>query len=92
MRAVPILAVVATLALGAVSALPAQAQGLVQVSPPAESAAPIETPIFEDVKVEVGTALPPKAGSAVLFNGGPTEWRLPLKSRRATTEPSKPNR
>lgn len=93
MRAVPILALFATLVLGAVSALPAQAQVLVlQASPPADRAAPVETPILEDFKVEAGTALPPKAGSVVLFKGGPAEWGSPLKSKRATIQQINPNR
>jgi hypothetical protein len=92
MRAVHVLAVFATLALGAVFAHPAQAQNLVLMTPPADSSSPIQTPTFEDIKVEVGTALPPKAGSAVLFNGAPTDWRTPMKAKRATTQQITPNR
>jgi len=71
MRAVHILAVLAAFALGAGIAPMdrAQAQGILDVSPPADGSAQIGKPKYDDIKFQTGTALPPKTGSAILFNG-----------------------
>jgi hypothetical protein len=61
--------------IAAVSALAAsiagtdtsQAQGLLMAAP-ADSAAPISQPTFDD-KVQTGTALPPKTGTLVFLKG-----------------------
>jgi hypothetical protein len=92
MRAIHTLAILATLALGAAIAVPAQAQDLIQASPPTDSFAPIPAPIFDELKAEVATGQPPKAGSAWVLEAWPTEWRTPTKSKRATTEQIRPNR
>ncbi|MBX9778002.1 MAG: hypothetical protein K2Y71_26775 [Xanthobacteraceae bacterium] len=92
MRAVHILAAFAALALGTVFAPTAQAQDVVEMAPPADRSSPAEPPTFEDIKLDVGTALPPKAGSAVIFNTAPSEWRMPLKAKRPTTPLAHPNR
>ena len=86
MRAIHILTVLTAVALGTVFASPAHAQGLVQMTPPADSAGPAQPPTFEDLKAEIVTGLPPKAGSAMVFEPWPQEWRTPMKSKRVTTE------
>jgi hypothetical protein len=91
MRAVHILAAFAALALS-ISVAPAQAQDLIQAAPPADSAGPTGTPTYEDLKAEVATGLPPKAGSAIVLEPWPMEWRTPLKSKRVTTQQVTPNR
>jgi hypothetical protein len=91
MRAIHILAVSAALAMGAV-VVPAQAQNLVQATPPSDSFAPVPAPIFDDLKAEVATGQPPKAGSAWVLEAWPMEWRTPTKSKRVTTEQIKPSR
>jgi hypothetical protein len=83
MRAIHILAVSAALAMGAV-VVPAQAQNLVQATPPSDSFAPVPAPIFDDLKAE--------AGSAWVLEAWPMEWRTPTKSKRVTTEQIKPSR
>jgi hypothetical protein len=67
MRTVHFLALSAALALGAsvMAVNGAHAQGLVHMSPPEASSAQVGKPKFEDVKLQTGTALPPKSGSAM---------------------------
>jgi hypothetical protein len=89
MRAVPILTVFAALALG-ISALPAQAQVLIEATPPADSAGPTGPHTLEDLKAEIATGQPPKAGSAIVFEPWPSEWRTPLKNKRVTTQQVNP--
>jgi hypothetical protein len=91
MRAIHTLTILTALALGAVFASPAQAQNAILMTP-ADSAGPAQPPTLEDLKAEVVTGLPPKAGSAMVFEPWPQEWRTPMKSKRATTEQIKPNR
>jgi hypothetical protein len=91
MRAIHILTVLAALALGTAFA-PAQAQDFILMTPPADTAGPAQPPTFEDLKAEIVTGQPPKAGSAMVFEPWPQEWRTPMKAKRATTEQIKPNR
>ena len=91
MRAVHLFAVSATVALGTVFAASAQAQDFL-MTPPADSAGPTGTTTFEDLKAEVVTGLPPKAGAAMVFEPWPTEWRTPLKSKRVSPQQVAPNR
>jgi hypothetical protein len=84
MRVVHFFAVSAAVTLGAsiVSLDRAQAQGLLEMAPPAASSAQIGQPKY-DIKFETGTAQPPKTGSAAFLNGRPMEWLTPLKKARA---------
>jgi hypothetical protein len=92
MRAVHILAVSTAVALGTVFAASAKAQDLILMTPPADSAGPAQPPTFEDLKAEVATGLPPKSGSAMVFEPWPLEWRTPLKSKRVSPQQVTPNR
>jgi hypothetical protein len=71
MRAVHVFAVLAAFAVGAGIAPMdrAQAQGILDMSPPADSSAQIGQPKYDDIKFQTGTALPPKTGSVIFFNG-----------------------
>ncbi len=92
MRAVHILAVLAAFALGAGIAPMdrAQAQGILDVSPPADSSAQIGKPKYDDIKFQTGTALPPKTGSAIFLNGPRrNELTTATGSARRTARPTK---
>jgi hypothetical protein len=66
MRAVHGLSIVAVLALALGAAGAAQAQRLLHASPPAEGPGQ-GTPPTDDMKIQTGTALPPKVGTLVVF-------------------------
>jgi hypothetical protein len=68
MRAVHGLSIVAVLALGLGAAGTAEAQGLLHASPPAEGAGQVGTPPYDDMKIQTGTALPPKVGTLAVFS------------------------
>ena len=87
MRAVHVLAVSAVLALGMTVAPTdmAQAQDLLQMSPPEDSSAQIGKPEYDDIKLQIGTALPPKTGSLLILNGTKaTEWLATTRSARSS--------
>jgi hypothetical protein len=62
----------ATFALGAslASTDAGQAQGLLRATPPApaEDAGRLGKPKYDDIKVQTGTALPPKSGAMIVLN------------------------
>ena len=84
MRAIHVFAIATALVLGAGAATldRAQAQGLLEMSPPADSSSQSGRQTFEDIKVQTGTALPPKTGSAVFLNGRQLDRLLPPRSGR----------
>jgi hypothetical protein len=65
MRVVHTLTIAAVLALATVNA--AQAQRLLHMAAPTDSAAPVSQPTFDD-KIQTRTALPPKTGALVFLN------------------------
>jgi hypothetical protein len=87
MRSACIFAIFATLAVGAsvASIDRAQAQGLLEASPPADVPVQTSTPKFEDI--HAGTALPPKTGSAVFLNNRPFQLVMPPRSVRKPAPP-----
>ena len=84
MRAVHLLAVSAALLLGAnlASVDRAQAQGLLEMAPPADSSARTVQPRYEDVKFETDVAQAPKVGSAIFLNRGVLDVLMPGKKGR----------
>jgi hypothetical protein len=88
MRAIHILTVFAALALG-MAAVPAQAQDMI-LAAPVDTAGPTGPTTPEDLKAEVATVQPPKAGSTVVLEPWPSEWRTPLKNKRVTPQQIKP--
>jgi hypothetical protein len=91
MRAVHVLAVLAAFALGAGIAPVgrAQAQGILDMSPPADSSAQIGKPKYDDIKFQTGPALPPKTGSVILLNAPRwNELTTATGSARRTVRPT----
>ena len=87
MRAVHVFAVLAAFAVGAGIAPMdrAQAQGILDMSPPADSSAQIGQPKYDDIKLQTGIALPPKTGSAIFLNRTKqNEWSATTDSGRWT--------